>query len=155
MISPRLNFSLIKAKFCELAPAIDKRANRRQRRADIIRLVSVRAGMSASMLVRKVDSRSFFSSHGFNHPFSCRAHRFWNSPPGVNLDQTRSTTTLMSSNHIPSSLLSSILRQKEQKDPKTFQYRPEPKTGWTGTVRQVVCGRMCIIKMPVVFFPPS
>lgn len=40
MISPRLNFSLIKAKFHQLAPAINKAARVRQRRTDPIRLVS-------------------------------------------------------------------------------------------------------------------
>lgn len=80
MISPRLNFSLIKPKFCELAPAIDKQAHLRQRRTDIIRRVSVHAGASASVPARKVDSRSFFTPHGFNHLFSCGAHRFWNKP---------------------------------------------------------------------------
>lgn len=134
MISPRLNFSLIKPKFCELAPAIDKQAHLRQRRADIIRLVSVHAGASASVPAWKVDSRSFFTPHGFNHLCSCGARRFWNRPLLQDSTWTRPGAPEHSCRLIKFHHLFSFFPLFSDKKKKSILIQPRAKqTGYTGT----------------------
>lgn len=77
MISPRLNFSLIKAKFRELAPAINKRARLRQRHTYLIRLVSKRLRPCwFGKLIPEVSSPHMVSISSL----SAELVRFWNGP---------------------------------------------------------------------------
>lgn len=129
MISPRSNFSLIKAKFHELAPAINKGAGFRQRRSNLIHSSPAVLGRPRpcwfGKLIPEVSSAHMVSISSL----SAELVRFWKGPllqPGPD-QQPEHSRPPVKSHHL--AFLEAVIKLGQ---------RGQAGTGHTGTKRMNV-----------------